>query len=159
MHTFPGGFPVGLKAWNGRFRFKGQPYRLFRYPIAGGELGLLALALPERPLWNSLLRFAVLGFWLALGIGGLAFVLVSRSARTSLRPLEDMVTAVFAWEKGEAKPLPQVEGELGVLAKALGDYRQAVARREAELSLLNQVAEAVNQGGTSEEVLRQALEP
>lgn len=158
VHTFPGGFPVGLKQWKGRFRFKGQPYRLFRYPIAEGELGLLGLALPEAPLWNSLLRFAVLGFWLALGIGGLAFALVSRSTRTFLRPLENTVAAVRAWERGEAKPLPQVGGELGVLVKALGDYRQAVARREAELSLLNQVAEAVNQGSTPEEVLRQALE-
>lgn len=158
VHSFPGGFPLNLKTLEGRFRFQGETYRLYRSSIGDGGVGLLALAFPETPLWRKLTRLLVLGAWMALGVAALAFFLVSRAADQFLKPLEALVQGVRAWQEGKEATLPDPGGEFRVLHKALVAYREGVRQREQELSTLNQVAEAVNRAETPEGVLQNALE-
>ncbi|WP_279231325.1 sensor histidine kinase [Thermus altitudinis] len=158
VHSFPGGFPLNLKTLEGRFRFQGETYRLYRSSIGDGGVGLLALAFPETPLWQKLTRLLLLGAWMALGVAALAFLLVGRAADQFLKPLEALVQGVRAWQEGKEAPLPDPGGELRVLHRALVAYREGVRQREQELSTLNQVAEAVNRAETPEGVLQNALE-
>ncbi|BAW02501.1 integral membrane sensor signal transduction histidine kinase [Thermus thermophilus] len=157
VHTFPGGIPAGLRGLEGRFLWEGRVYRAYLSPIAEGRLGRVTLVFPEEGLRRSLARLLVAGFWLSLGVGGMAFLWAGALVQRALRPLEDMVQGVRTWEQGRTEPLAEPEGELAVLAWTLNRYHRQVLEREQGLSLLNRVAEAVNRADTPESVLACAL--
>ncbi|MDB4948855.1 MAG: two-component sensor histidine kinase [Gemmatimonadetes bacterium] len=114
----------------------GRPYMSRVVPLPTG--GLSASAVLFRPIAEELtLSQSIVQSTVGIGLAALlvALILALVVARIVARPLQALVQAAARLAQGDYNaPLPRVSGdEIGRLAQAFGDMRQAIGQREARL--------------------------
>ena len=120
----------------GRCDFSGRPYLAATHPLESGELPIRVLLF--RPIADEL-KVAEGIVQSVVGIGAIAvvmaLVLALVVARIVARPAQVLAEASARLARGDYRaPLPRVSGdEIGQLARAFGEMRQAIAERENRL--------------------------
>ncbi|MEW8958939.1 MAG: sensor histidine kinase [Moorella sp. (in: firmicutes)] len=169
-HTFTGGFPVDLLAYNQAAAAKKESQQILKtdegliheaaVPIMGGQLGVVRVGLSEAGLRRALF-VAMKQFLIMIGIFSAIFSAAAYLlTAVLLKPIKELVRATRAIARGDLDARVAVSGndEFSLLAASFNGMVESLRRSRAEVEeLSNMRAGLLDQVVTTQEAERQRI--